>query len=387
MTVSPKLYKKDRAGNIRFWQFIIEGPKWATITGIVGGAETQSGWTHCTPKNVGKKNATTAEEQAIAEAYAAAAIKMEGGMVDDISRVDEAIFLKPMLAQSFDKFKGDIDALISAGLVKVQPKLDGIRCVINAEGMWTRTGKPILGAPHIFEEVKGVFSLEPDLVLDGELYNHVLKEDFNTITSIVRKQKPSDEELRRSAQLIQFHNYDGYWSDDSHRFHDLGFHDRFDQCDLVLAECGIDVDVIVPVEDHFVYKREDIAEYQSKFIEEGYEGLMVRVSNERYDFGGRSWSLMKYKNFDTEEFPIVAIEEGNGNWKGFAKKVFLDVGAEDPCGAGIRGNQEFAKRLLEEAPSLAGRATATVRFQGRTPDGYLRFPVVIDIQPDGKRVD
>ena len=64
-----------------------------------------------------------------------------------------------------------------------QPKLDGIRCIANQSGLWTRAGKEITSCPHIWESVKPFLDANPGVTLDGELYNHELKEDFNKISS------------------------------------------------------------------------------------------------------------------------------------------------------------------------------------------------------------
>ena len=46
--------------------------------------------------------------------------------------------------------------------------------------MWTRAGKPTTSCPHIWESVKHIFDTS-NVVLDGELYNHELKADFQKI--------------------------------------------------------------------------------------------------------------------------------------------------------------------------------------------------------------
>ena len=46
------------------------------------------------------------------------------------------------------------------------------------------------GYQHILDELQPFFNKYPDVVLDGELYNHDLKDNFEKIISLVRKQKP-----------------------------------------------------------------------------------------------------------------------------------------------------------------------------------------------------
>ena len=98
--------------------------------------------------------------------------------------------------------------------VFIQPKLDGVRCVIQAnpeEGeivAYSRTGKEWKNIDHILKELKPFFQKYPDVILDGELYNHDLKNDFEKIISLVRKTKPTAEDRVESAEMVQFHCYD-----------------------------------------------------------------------------------------------------------------------------------------------------------------------------------
>ena len=101
--------------------------------------------------------------------------------------------------------------------VFMQPKLDGVRCVIQCEWpttmqpvvkAYSRTGKEWKNIDHILFNLKPWFALNPNIILDGELYNHDLKDDFEKIISLVRKQKPDDIDALESADLVQFHCYD-----------------------------------------------------------------------------------------------------------------------------------------------------------------------------------
>ena len=108
--------------------------------------------------------------------------------------------------------------------VFIQPKLDGVRCVIQYEQVdldfdtklnsgykvkaYSRTGKEWKNIDHILEELRPFFEKYPDVVLDGELYNHDFKDDFESIISMVRKTKPTDEDRLISAENVQFHCYD-----------------------------------------------------------------------------------------------------------------------------------------------------------------------------------
>jgi ATP-dependent DNA ligase len=107
---------------------------------------------------------------------------------------------KVMLAHPVGKKEFDKDSFI-------QPKLDGVRCYITYNGAFSRNHKRFMNAQHILDELRPLFTKYPHIVLDGELYNHKYKDNFNKIISLVRKQTPSDAE-RNEAKVIQFHNYD-----------------------------------------------------------------------------------------------------------------------------------------------------------------------------------
>ena len=100
-----------------------------------------------------------------------------------------------MLAHKFEDYK---DKLIYP--LFSQPKLDGIRCIVKSNGMWSRTGKRIISAPHIFEALKPLFELNPDLIFDGELYADKFANDFNAICSLVKKTKPTADDLIKSVK-------------------------------------------------------------------------------------------------------------------------------------------------------------------------------------------
>ena len=115
---------------------------------------------------------------------------------------------KPMLAYPVSDKPIDYNKQVF-----MQPKLDGVRCLIQYEGggickAYSRTGKEWKNIDHILMNLTEFFVEHPNIVLDGELYNHDLKDDFEKIISLVRKTKPTDEDRVESAEMVQFHCYD-----------------------------------------------------------------------------------------------------------------------------------------------------------------------------------
>ena len=111
--------------------------------------------------------------------------------------------IKPMLAHKVGKKEVDWSAKNF-----IQPKLDGVRCIFTKDGAYSRTGKQFKNLAHLEEDLEDFFKKYPDTVLDGELYNHALKHDFEKIISLVRKQKPTDEDRFEAGNLVQYHVYD-----------------------------------------------------------------------------------------------------------------------------------------------------------------------------------
>ena len=110
--------------------------------------------------------------------------------------------IKPMLAHKYNRDKAIFPAYI-------QPKLDGVRCIITKDGAFSRTGKEFKNIQHITCVLKYYFfDRFPDVVLDGELYNHDLRNNFEKIISLVRKTKPTTEHRLEANKLVQFHCYD-----------------------------------------------------------------------------------------------------------------------------------------------------------------------------------
>ena len=354
----PTLYKRDTTGKIREWtiewQDTIPGIR--TIAGIKDGNLVTSEWKETEGKNEGKANATTAREQAQKEAEAEWKKKEEKEYFEFVNQIDSYDKFKPMLAHDYTKRPQP------SGIS--QPKLDGIRCIARKDGLYTRQGKAITTCDHIFLALQPFFEEFPEAILDGELYNHELKADFNKITSLVRKVKPTQEEQDETFAKVQYHVYDcPFWG--------RGLaEDTISRIKFIEdQEFALP---IVTVETSICEDQEQLDALYSQYTEEGYEGQMVR-NNARYE-NKRSKNLLKRKEFITEEFDVVEVLEGSGNWAGYAKHFVLTDGTET-FKSGVRGNQATLKALLEqeEKPTWV-----TCRYFERSVDNIPRFPVVID---------
>ena len=362
------LYKRDSNGKIR--EYTIEYTRdgvmpagYRTVAGIQGGKKVTSEWKLTEGKNIGKVNATTPGEQAQKEAEAKWVKKEEKEYFELSEDIDSDQPFKPMLAHDYTKRPQE------SGYS--QPKLDGIRCIATKDGLFTRAGKRITSCTHIEEELKMFFENDSRITLDGELYNHELKANFNKITSLVRKVKPTDEERVECVEKVQYHIYDMYNPDE-----DLNFYDRWNFVNDTMMNEWIENDNAVSiriVQTVYCRNQDKLDNMYSEYTLQGYEGQMVR--NDTPYENKRSKNLLKRKEFITDEFNIVEVLEGSGNWAGYAKHFELELGDGRTFKSGVRGNQETLKNLLEQEVKPTW---VTCRYFELTPDGIPRFPVVID---------
>ena len=190
-----KLYKIDSLGKLREWTMVIDGDSFHAEKGLVGGKIVCDKPTTAIGKNEGKVNETTNEEQALLEAQARWDKKLKEGYARTPKEAETMSYYEPMLAQKFEDREKEIQSVFdNEGKVFSQAKLDGIRCIIRMEDgeivARTRKGRTIDTIPHVIEELSVFFDCNEDAILDGELYNHDLKHDFNKIVSLVRKKTP-----------------------------------------------------------------------------------------------------------------------------------------------------------------------------------------------------
>ena len=371
MVTYTKLYQKDQTGKVRYWYMQQDENKYRSISGIQGREDTSeqiSEWSYAEGKNIGKVNETTPAEQAALIVMSTYRIRTEQGYAEDLKYAGKKFFQPMLAAKYFGLNQKKRDELFKEP-VYIQSKLDGIRCIVTKDGMFSRHGKELLSAPHIRKSLSKVFDKYPDLILDGELYNHDLNADFNQIISLARKTKPTEEDLKESEKHIQYWIYDLPSCPEN-------FHGR----NWELAKLWIEFEkefnkYCVCVETHLVTSDEEVQNRLEDYLDHGYEGAIVRL-NKMYE-NKRTNSLLKVKKFEDEEFTIVDIEEGRGNLAGKAGRIIVDVDGKR-VSAGLKFSHEDAAEIWQHRQYYIGRK-ATIKYFNRTPDGSLRFPKCIQI--------
>jgi DNA ligase-1 len=358
------IYKKTKTGATQEWTIEISDNKYRTHSGQVGGQITTNAWTVVYGKNEGKANGTTDIEQALKEAIAKRTKKLESGYFESITNIDTKQYFEPMLAAKWEDYKDKLTYPIYS-----QAKLDGIRCILTKDGMFSRNGKPIISAPHIFDSVKPLFETNPNLIFDGELYADKFANDFNKIVSLVKKTKPTADDLKESKELIEYHIYDLPSSDKNfiQRAYDLAI--LFETRSELHPHCRI-------VETYKVPSEDVVTELYEKYVEEGYEGQMLRLDG-KYE-NKRSKNLLKHKSFVDEEYTILDICEGEGNRTGTAGYMVFQTAEGKPFKSNVKGTWDETAEMLKSKKELIGKQ-ATIKYFNLTPDGIPRFPFVIGI--------
>lgn len=349
------LYHKGKQGETRVWSVWTENDQIKTEYGVLDG-EMQVSVKRATPKNVGRANETTAEQQAELEAESLYKFKLDRKYSTTVESAQEPLLL-PMLA------KDDLKKAIYPAFI--QPKLDGVRCLAFWDGdrvkLISRAGKEWTVPKHINEQVAKV--LPKDGMFDGELYLH--GKSCQTITSYVKKWRDVE------TPTVEYHIYDMpiVSGEDSKPF---GLRTVILQS--LLNQPDLDIPNLILVNTEKVDSLDAVRDYEGKVVEEGYEGAIVRNIDGLYLFGYRSNDLLKVKTFQDSEFEVTGCRDGIGKFEGCAVFICKNDKNDLTFECTLAVSMEERARLFQEQQKYIGKKL-TVKFFDRTDDGLPRFPV------------
>jgi ATP-dependent DNA ligase len=375
----PQLFARGNAGQVLEWEIEVEGGRYRTITGAQGCQHVTSSWTELSEgKNLGRSNATTTEEQALAEATSRWEKKQKsGGYWLDIKDIDKSKFVEPMLANHYKDRVGKVKFP-----VMVDRKYNGMRQVVNRTGQKTRKGESIISAPHIWLRVNHLFDQFPDLVLDGELYNHELRYKLNELISLVRKTKLKSitpEDFQKSEEIVDYYVYDGYGFtvDGVEITQETPCYERR----LALQTLLKGIRDVVVAEFRIAKDHNEVMDIFRGDIIDGYEGSIVRVKDAPYE-NKRSYGLLKVKPEDDDEGIAKKVIEGTGNWSGAAKTVTVEWRGYT-FDASLKGTYDELVDLLNHPEKLENK-TITFLHIGYTGKALPNAPLGLPFSP---RVD
>lgn len=363
-----KLYKKDSKGKIRELNIFAEGADIVQISGLIEGKKVEHRTT-CKPKNVGRSNETTAEEQALSEVKSKITKKRREGYFDTVEEAKNTEVVLPMLAKDYKKQAHKIDW--NKG-VYLQPKLDGMRCLafVKKDGnvkLMSRDGKTVENMQHI---EKVLSNLGIDIVLDGELYVH--GENFQTNMKYIKKYRKGLTEKIKFCMydLISDEVFSKRTENLSEIFNNLANQNEEDLFDgnFPITNCGTSL----------IYSQDKITEYHNLFLKEGFEGTMVRIPTSIYKVNGRSSELLKYKDFKDIACTIVDIgpAKRRPTW---ARPVVEWNGKRFACGTKM--SHADREEMLKNKADYIGK-TAEIRYFEESEEGIPRFPVMVGVRLD-----
>jgi len=363
---SIRVTEKDGCGVIETTHGYVDGKKQVNEKIISAG------------KNIGKKNETSALQQAIAEARSAWVKKKESGYapvgvtddpldeVDDASvdsgtgargkGIDEDVPL-PMLAHDYNKRGKSIKFPCF-----VQRKFDGTRCVaMPGKGLFSRNRKRY---PHLEHIVTEINRLPAGVILDGELYSDTLT--FQEIVGLVKREtlKKGDDEKQLQ---IKFHVYD--------IINTMPYEQRYANLQMLFGRYKFKN--LVLVETAVCESEEKMKELHAHYVADGYEGIMLRNRAGLYK-NARSSDLQKFKEFFDDEYEVVDYKEGEGQEEGCVIWVCkTPEGKTFSCRP--RGSREERVELFKNGDKYIGKMM-TIRYQEMTDSNIPRFPVALCVR-------
>ncbi|MCV0439849.1 MAG: hypothetical protein K5880_14630 [Hydrogenophaga sp.] len=359
----PTLYHKAKGGDLRQWRVWSEGDTIYTEYGQVGG-KLQTSEKIAEPKNIGRSNETTPEEQALSEAQSLWQYKVDRKYSETPEGAEETLPL-PMLAHGYKGTKAK--KFVWPG--HTQPKLDGVRCLAERDDtdnvvLTSRQGKP-WNIPHVAEQL--ALWLPPGTTLDGELYVH--GESCQRITSWAKSADPSGKSYKPESLQLVYHVYDipKVKGDDA-----LPWSQRGGMLMHYLQES----ENVVRVESTLAGSEDELWTIHGSYIGEGYEGAILRGMDGLYLWGYRSADLLKVKQFQDAEFRVIEARDGKGKMSGCVVWTCMNDETEGTFECTMKVPMAERRRMYEERDRYMGQLL-TVRFFDRTDDNIPRFPVGI----------
>lgn len=311
------LYTVNTNGKTKFWSIKVTGTKnlgkIIINTGLLqeGGKVTNFETLIDKGKNIGKKNETSPLDQAISEAKSKYNKKLDAGYTKTKGAPTKNDIILPMLAQKFQE---------SGHRIKfpcyIQPKIDGLRGVLQGKGkefgLYSRLKNKFPHLNHLLQELQ-----DCPYILDGEIYSELGKGKdnkrekgqetlltFQELNGLVKKKKLTEQDEKDIKNII-------YIVYDFIPTGNVIFKERYEILKDYFSKNKFKY--IKLLETHTANDKEELIKYQSKFIKEGYEGLIIRNADGLYKQKNRSPDLQKFKDFQDSEFKIIGFTEGDNS--------------------------------------------------------------------------
>lgn len=274
--------------------------------------------------------------------------------------------LKPQLALSYEK----VDSKLLENKWLGSKKIDGVRCLLfMKDGIIqtsSRGGKDYnIAAHYIITDpfVVKLFDLHPDYILDGELYIH--GKPLSYISGLCRLETLDDRHKELTFQCYDIVR------------EDLSFIQRKDILDSIEKERFSDSKLVI-VPHIEVQGKSQIMDLHNRYVNDGYEGLVIRDPNQKYKCGARDRRMVKVKMFQDGEFKIVGITDGLRE-EDFVFNMETKEGY--PFEAKPMGDRALKKWYRENIDKLIGQM-GTVKYFGytTTENAVPNLPVFLNLR-------
>jgi ATP-dependent DNA ligase len=378
-TLFPALYGLSSKGVVKYWHIRVghcqEGAQIITEHGQLGGKMQTSVETVRGGKNIGKANETTALEQASLQAQSKWKKQHDKNYSEKAPESEDSSSvggtkLLPMLAQKYNERKKYL-----TWPVWVQPKLNGVRCLVQRKGdkifYWSRKAKQYKNF-NLYMDQEFLSFMKDGEILDGEMYNHG-EITFQELISLIKDEKTPD--LNALKQYVKFHCYD--------RVSTESFGSRYY---VWRKDIPNGLNYLRLVKTIVVHDEKAMKEWHGDFVSQEYEGTMIRSGDlSPYYLQYRDNQLQKYKDFIDAEFPIVDCFEGKGKDEGsaiFHCTTTSRMGGSYGDGTfdvRCKGTYEMRQKQWKERTDYIGKQL-TVRYQTLSDDGIPIFPVGIVVR-------
>lgn len=385
------LYKKDSKGKIREWNIqIVNNPHNDNEFGIETSDGIHGGKIKTPIYKRARPNVQFKTSKIKAEAMMKSAIdkKLRSNYFRSIEEIkDEDILFMPTGCPSgmiWEEWKDKAHVVYPA---LASGKLDGSKMYSTwRDGrvfLNTRSAKEHKNFRHIEEALAKCYAENPHLVLDGEAYNHDYRERFEELQSIFRKESPTEEQRKQSAEIAKFYIYDAV----NLEIPDLSALERQELLRDVYNKYLREFDCIVWWSSWQVASEEEYDEFHEQCMDDGFEGTVLKITDAPYVQRKNKMVMKRKPKFDCE-FKIIDIVEGTGTHRGIAAGVTIDLTFVDGMNIGHREqlkedfqdtgiakgwNHKMLKAMLENKADYIGKM-GTIEYGGLTAYGKLRFP-------------
>ncbi|AHX01128.1 putative DNA ligase [Nitrincola phage 1M3-16] len=360
MQINSTLYKQTKTGATNIWSVFVEGDVVTVEWGQLNGNLQQESY-QAFPKNVGRSNATTAQEQAVLEAKAKWEKQLKKGYVEEIG--EKSARKLPGKIGDFKKIKHRLKYPCIASV-----KLNGVNCLIERTGhdlkFISRGGELYPVMEHLVEDIHTYMDSIGVNEINVELYKH--GEHLQDIQSAVKKHNELTPRLKAYVfELPELGHID--------------YHFRLNK-----MFNGYTSGLVRTVDAWVVYDETQIHDKHIELSKMGYEGLVIKNMDDKYEYGVRSSTAMKLKDVEDAEFKIVGY---NIDKKGHA--VFTcEIESGSTFEVKMKGTDAERKQVAEEADSWIGK-WLKVEYETLSKAGKPLKPVGIGLREvvDGEVVE